>query len=171
MAMVDLRRTDLRKQVLANPYWITSAVLTNTVLNGNTGMCFVFDYADRRTLVLGVAFQVITAFDSSTTIDVGRGTIATTAVTSGGTLTNVDVDEFMKQDDITSTTIGMYFGDTAHKSDWLTAMQGWQFLTGSGSVIVGAASTVPVVYVTIAAGTPTKGTGRVHMLICDLPGT
>ncbi len=169
MAIIDYRRTDLRTTVLSNPYWISSGLLVGADCEDKQAVVFSFPTVDENTLVLQVCFQVIDTFTSSTLIDVGRCTLATDAVTTGGAVSIVDADEFIKQTDITVGTAGYYFSATAHKSDWLIAIEAWQFLSASGSLIVGAAATVPAVYVTMTnTGTIAAGTGRVHMLISKL---
>jgi hypothetical protein len=123
----------------------------------------------KKYFVEQVVFQVITAFTSSTLINVGLGTLATDAVTTGGDITIVDLDEYIKQDDITVGTAGWYASDTAHTSDWMAAKILGSFV--EPYLIIGAASTVPAVYVTMTnTGTIAAGTGRVHMMITEIPG-
>jgi len=116
-----------------------------------------------------VIFQVIVPFTSSTLIDIGTGTLATDAVTTGGDVTIVVADAYLKQTDITVGTAGWYASDTAHTSTWLTAKIAGSF--AAPYTITGAATTVPIVYATITnTGTITAGTGRVHMMITEIPG-
>lgn len=169
MAMVDWRRTDLRSNVLETPYWITSGLVLGATAEDGSNCLFSFPVAGRITIIHEVVLQVVVALTSSTVITVGSGTIATDDITTGGTLTNVDADEYLLAADITVGTAGFYGPTTANTSDWLTAKAAGTY--AAPRFIVGAASTVPVVYaVTTNTGTITAGSYRVHMLITNIPG-
>jgi len=165
---IDYRRNDLRNHVWPNPYWISSGVINGIDSEDKGALLFSFPTV-KHILVQMAVFQVITAFTVNTLIDVGTGTIATDDITTGGDITVVDLDEYIKQGDITVGTAGWYGSTTGNASDWLVAM-----IAGSWAApfkILGAATTVPVVYATISnVGTIAAGTGRFHMLVYDVPG-
>lgn len=169
MAMVDWRRTDLRTNVLETPYWISSALCTGPECEDGENVVFSFPKAGLITIVHELVLQVVVALTASTVITVGSGTIATDDVTTGGTCTNVDVDEYLLAADITVGTPGFYGPVTAHTSDWLTAAAAGTF--AAPRFITGAATTVPVIYfVCTNTGTITAGSLRIHALISNIPG-
>jgi hypothetical protein len=165
---IDYRRTDLRTNVLENPYWITSGLVDATASEDLGAILFSFPTAGQIIFVEQVVCQIVAVCTASTLIDIGSGTLATDAVTTGGDITIVDADEYIKQDDITVGTAGRYASDTAHASDWLTAKIAGSY--AAPYIITGAASTVPCVYATVSnTGTISAGTFRVHMLITVVP--
>ena len=165
---IDYRRTDLRANVFETPYWITSGLMVGDDCEDLGALLFSFPDANHRVFVHMCVVQVVAAFTAGTTIDVGSGTIATDAVTTGGDITIVDLDEYIKTADVTIGTIGFYGSTTGNTSDWLTAMIAGSY--AAPFLITGAATTVPVVYVSMAnAGTIVAGTARVHMLISRVP--
>lgn len=165
---VDYRRTDLRTNVLENPFWITSGLVDATASEDKGALLFSFPTAGQIIFVEQVICQIVTACTAGTLIDIGSGTLATDAVTTGGDITIVDADEYIKQDDITVGTAGRYAAVTSHTSDWLTAKIAGSY--AAPYIITGAATTVPCVYATISnTGTITAGKLRVHMLICIVP--
>ncbi|MEA3344588.1 MAG: hypothetical protein U9Q16_02830, partial [Patescibacteria group bacterium] len=100
---LDLRRTDLRTNVLENPYWITSAEL-GTDADDQDAVLFSFPktksvspgYGTNLILIHQVAFEVTTAYAGGTRVlTIGQGSLATDAVTTAGTVTDVDVDMYL----------------------------------------------------------------------------
>lgn len=170
IALVDYRRSDLRTNVLENPYWITSGVVTGTANEDKGALCFSFPVAGRNTLVLALAFEVITAVTGSTPlIHVAYGTIATDAAVTGDNITYTNIDDYMLHEDITLTAGAISYPTTANTSTWLTAIAAWNFLAGS-SLIVGAATAVPCVWISCTdTGTILTGTYRIHMLVSHVP--
>ena len=166
MATNDKRRTDQRSQVLENPYWLTSAEF-GAEDTGDSVILFSFPNAGEITIVERVIVHVTTLFAGGTPlIDVGLGTIPTDA---GGTLSAIDLDDLIKQGDITATTAGVYGwatsdGYTAWAAGTVTAAA-----TGANTII-GAATTVPVVYATVSAAL-TAGVARLHLLVSTIPNT
>jgi hypothetical protein len=160
----DVRRTDLRTNVFATPYWITSGEITGAMV-GTVGL-FAFGVADQIIWVHNVVCQIITVFDAGT-IDVGLGSLATEAKTAGDELTTTDADEYIKNAEITATTLG-YYGSTAGagKSDWQVAQAAFTY--AAPNIIAAAAATTPLVFATVAGST--SGAARVHMLISRIPG-
>lgn len=169
MACYDWRRTDLRTNVLENPYWISSGLVDGATAEDCENLLFSFPTAGLITIIHEVWLQVVVALTANTVITLGSGTLATDAVTTGGTVTTVDADEYLLAADITVGTPGFYAPVTGHTSDWLTAEAA---RTGAAPrFIKGAATTVPCVYaVTTNTGTITAGSYRVHMLISNIPG-
>jgi hypothetical protein len=164
---VDYRRTDLRTTVLENPFWITSGIVNCGTATAKGAMLFSFPTAGQIIVVQEVVVQNIVAATGGNTVNIGSGTIATNAVTTGGDITIVDLDEYFLAADY-AVTAGVILGPTtANTSDWLTAKAAGTW--AAPRFITGAASTVPVVYATI--GTASAGTFRVHMLVTILPGT
>jgi len=167
----DIRRTDLRTNVLENPFWISSAVFN--VANAGAPddksvLLFSFPTAGQIVIIDEVLIQVTSAFTAGTTIDVGFSTIATDAVTAGGVVTDVDQDEYIKAADITATSTGVYGPTTGNTSDWLAAKAAGTW--AAPRYLTGAATTVPVVTLECYnAGTVAAGKCIVHMLITILP--
>jgi len=166
MATNDKRRRDQRSQVLENPYWLSSAEFGYED-TGDTVILFEFPNAGELTIVHHTIVQVTTLFaGGSPLIDVGLGTVATPGAT---TITPIDADDLIKQGDITATTAGIYGwatsdGYTAWAAGTVTAA------TTGANTIVGAATTVPVVYATVSASL-TAGVARCHLLVSTIPGT
>ena len=167
--IIDYRRTDLRTNVLENPYWITSALVDATASEDLAALLFSFPTAGQIVFVEQVVCQVVVGCTAATTIDIASGTLATDAVTTGGDVTIVDADEYLLSADLTVGTAGWYAPTTANTSDWLTAKIAGSY--AAPYTITGAATTVPVVYASWAnASTILAGTARVHMLITEVPG-
>lgn len=130
-------------------------------------LLFSFPVAGQIIVVHEIAIQVVTGFTSGTKFVLGNGTIATDAVTTGGTVTTLYRDSFAGVAAVTMATAAYYGPGTA--STWYTAagLCGWT----SPRVLTGAATTVPVVCAFIAnAASITAGELRVHMLISKVPG-
>jgi len=263
MKVTDLRRTDQRTNVLANPYWISSAVVSGADVEANGGsgatitattiagvsstadsftdsdsgftaagftiatdpiavsgftgagaaisannrlltltgvaagtldiaetgvisdaagesvtiwtpkanVLFSFPDAGKRYIIEECQLQLIEAFTANTQIYVGLGTIATDAITTGGTILNTDIDAYFTNTDVTIATPA-YYAPTG--TAWYTAAG----LCGSTSprIITGAASTVPVIYAAVVNctnGAPaaiTAGQFRLHLQISVVPG-
>jgi hypothetical protein len=167
--MLDLRRMDLRVSALENPYWITSANIVATAADDKAAVLFSFPVAGRNYFIHQLAFQLSEVFDSTVpVVTIGRGTILTDAVTTNGTVTDVDVDEYFEDAEILNAgagTVGYYLPTT---SDWfdLKAAQ-----TASGLIISGLAAAVPciIAYIANTSGTFTTGQGRLHVLISEMP--
>lgn len=165
LTVVDYRRTDLRTNVLHNPYWISSAEMVGADCEDKVGIAFSFPTAGLVTLVMAVYLQITVGFTANTTINVGSHTLATDVVTTGGVATTVDVDDYLPTADISDVTAAGLI--QAATGDWVTAVA-----AGTGAVlyIVGAATTVPAVGVAFAnAGTIAAGKCRVHMLVTQIP--
>jgi hypothetical protein len=172
---IDYRRSDLRKNVLENPYWITSAEVNGVASEDLAAILFSFPHAGRLTMVHEVIIQVTEGFTvgaGAALCTVGMGTIATDDITTGGVVTDVDADAFILTASITVATAGYYMPLSASTSTWLTSQKGGTITNVVGQFIVGAATAVPVVcaYISNAGGAITAGKIRAHFLISELPG-
>lgn len=175
VTVIDYRRTDLRKNILFNPYWITSAEMVGADAEDKAAVMFSFPTAGRMTIVHQVMFQVTTVFtvDAGAAVcTVGLSTLATNAVTTGGVATTVDADSYMLTTQITFGTAGYYMPVTATTSTWLTSAYGGTVTALASQFITGAATTVPAVtaYFSNAGGAILTGKARFHMLISEVPG-
>jgi len=165
MATNDKRRTDVRRQNLDNPFWLTSAEF-GVEDTGDTVILFEFPEAGKIFIIEKAVCEVTTLFAGGTPlIDVGFGTVATPGATS---ISAVGADDLIDQLDITATTAGVY-GWTATNSvgaaTWATGAA-----VANENMVVGAATTVPIIYATVSASL-TAGVARVHLLVSILPGT
>lgn len=169
----DVRRTDLRTNVLETPYWITSGIVDATAsaaIDDKVVILFSFPIAGQQILVQNFCCEVITAFNAGTTGVVGYYTLATDAVTVGGVATVVgSVNQLEETTNTTYTTAGFYFPAAAADA---TQYRIAGTPTANADWIVGAATTVYAVCATFTnAGTITAGKCRYHMLITVIPGT
>lgn len=171
VTMIDYRRTDLRRQTLENPFWMTSGEVDGVAAEDLASVLFSFPVASQVIIVHEICIQITTAFTVGAGAAVGTlgvGTLATNLITTGGDVTTVDVDDFMVTADVTWGTAGYYW--PTNGSDFLTAKAAGSV---SGPVVItGAETTVPVIalYLSNAGGAITAGKCRVHALISVLPG-
>jgi len=171
MAMLDLRRTDLRGTTLENPYWVTSAEI-NKDADDAEAVLFSFPLTGGATpnrgivLITIICCEIIVGFVGGTpTMTIGTGSLATDDITTGGVCTDVDADDFFPSASITEATPGIYFPAAG---DWLTVSAAATF--ADPVVIVAADTTVPVVYAALTSASPiTAGSARVHALMHRVP--
>lgn len=171
MAMLDLRRTDLRGTTLENPYWITSAAV-NKDADDTQAVLFSFPLAGGATpnrglvLVTAICCEIITGFVGGTVVlDIGLGTIPLETSTTGATVTTTDADEYIPTADITNGTPATYFPDGG---DFTTVLAAATF--AAPVAIVPLDADVPVILATLTSGAPiTAGVARVHALIHRVP--
>lgn len=167
--MIDLRRTDLRDMAYQVPYWISSARMIGADCEDLGACLFSFPKAGQIIFIQEVVLQVEVAFTAGTVLTIGSATIATDDITTSGTITNVDADEYLLNADLTLGTPGYYGPTTATGSDWLTGAVAMTY--AAPRFILGAASTVPCVYALFShATTILAGAARLHMLITRIPG-
>lgn len=157
----DLRRTDQRNTVEPIPHWIASGVFSYHD-DDKGALLFSFPAEDvnaRRIIIHGAVVEIIEGFVGGTpTVDIGLGTIATNAVTTGGNITIVDEDEYIPAADITEATPGFYPADSG---DSVTL-----WAAGKMVVLTPADTTVPVIYASVASNAAlTAGSGRLHLLL------
>jgi len=173
---LELRRNDLRSNVLENPYWITSGSLEkgaddlDAVLFSFpiTGIGFAPGYGTNLIKIHDFLFEIVTGYVGGTPVlTIGLGSIASDGVIT--TVTDITVDNFILNADLTLATPGWYGPTTGNTSAWLTAMvTGPSF--GTAVCITPAATTVICVtgYLTSDAAI-SAGAGRAHMLISEVP--
>jgi len=163
MAILDLRQSDERTNVLPNPYWVRSAALTVAALNTDA---VLFSFPASRGKIVCVhqaVFELVTAFNgTSAAILIGIGTIATDAITTGGAISIVDADEFFEAAEITEATPGWYWPTASNLFDALEL--------STPLVITPADADVPIIYAnyTATAGTATTALGYLHVLMSEI---
>jgi len=165
MTMLDKRRTDQRDCILRYPFWLDSVMIEWTD-DGYEIVLFSFPaaYGVQQWIIHEVCCEIITDFAGTTPLlDLGAGTIPLDTDGDGATVSAVDLDEYMKQGDITATTAGLYW---AASSDWLTAAAA---NAGAARLITTADATVPVVYVTMGGTDLTAGQAVFHMQVSVVP--
>jgi hypothetical protein len=166
--MIDYRRMDQRRYIY-QPYWITSAEMQAVDCDDLVACCFSFPaakYGNSHIIIEKIACQIIVAIVGGTIVcDVGSYTLATDDVVSGGTITLVDIDEYIPSADITVATPANYHALTG---DWITAKLLMTELTPV--VIVPADTTVPCIALTLTSDAAiTAGKMRVNALISEVP--
>jgi len=181
-AMLDLRRTDLRTNVLENPLWITSGNLTYAA-DSLAAVLFSFPqtpsvspgYGASIVVVHNLVLEIITAFTSdSTTFELGEGSLATDAITTAGTVTEVESDRYINDthgDDMIILD-GFKFpgshGGGMHSESEFT--QEWEKgRLGSKNTILPADATVKCIVAYITGGTLIAGSAYLHALISTVP--
>jgi hypothetical protein len=162
----DLRRHD-DNRTLWNPYWMVSSEVKPAEIVANAALLWSFPaakYSTRTIIVQNIAVQLITAYTGGTpAINIGSGTIATDVVTTAGTLTVVDADEYVPAADVTCATPATYFAATG---DWITA---YLLKTNLAPVIITPAdATVPCIYASCAASAA-AGLFRVLVQVVEVP--
>ncbi len=165
--LADKRRSD-DNRTLWTPYWLTSKEVSYSEMDGtDVALLWSFPaskYGNSILLIQQMAIQITTLCAGGTeAINVGSWTIATDDVTTGGTITVVDADEYIPTADITETTAGLYW---AVSGDWITAAL---LRTNAGpEVITPADTTVPCIAMSgWASGT--AGAARVLMQVIEVP--
>lgn len=163
--ILDLRRTDERNATLANPVWLESAVIDKDA-DDKAAILFSFPTSKAKAMVVhSIYVDIIEAFAGGTvTLDVGAHTLATDDVTTDGTATLVDADDYVPTADVTNGTIGIYFPDGG---DFVTAKAAGT--TALPQKIVNADTTVPCISAQLASSAAiTAGAARVYALVSFL---
>ena len=180
--IVDLRRTDLRTGVLANPYWITSGEITKAC-DTLCALLFTFPitgsvspgYGSNIVQIHDIVLQVKTTFtDDSTTFSIGQCSLATDSVTTGGVATDGAIagntpDDYMVETDGDAHVIaaaGLHAPATS--SVFITAKAAGTW--GAIASITPADTTVLGIAGYLTGGTITAGSAYVHALISVIPG-
>lgn len=174
--MLDLRRTDLRSTVLENSYWISSGELDLSI-DDQAAVLFSFPkvgiispgYGNSVIIVQEMMLEVDVAFIAATVAaTIGKGTIATDDITTAGTVTDVDVDEYWEATDGAADFIAIGNHFPTNGSDWVTDRIAG--VGGAGYIITPADTSVPVVAVYLTSDNPiTAGSARLHMQITRVP--
>jgi hypothetical protein len=165
----DYRRTDQRDHALENPFWISSGVVDGATATISDKCCLLFSFpkAGQQIVIWDIAVHIITAFTAATVMELGSYTIATDAVTTGGSATLVEADEYLPHGSITATTIGWYYAATGH---WLVARAAGTHVNPANH-LVGVAATVQCIALTPTISTVIIGQAQAHLLISIVPGT
>ena len=165
MAFKDRRRTDQNTIVLPNPYWIVSKVVDIADVGLNPTVLFSFPRVGLYTYVHAAVCQIITPLVLTTpTLKIGHGTIPLDTSAESATLSAVTFDAYIPTSNITAGTPGYYPAVSG------TSVALWA--NGKLSVpIVGANSTVPVIYATPGTSAAVSGTFRCWFMVSDLPGS
>ena len=171
MAMLDLRRTDIRTTSQENPYWVSSAEIKPEA-DDKEAVLFSFPlstgpvYNRGLFLVTAICCEIIIGFAGGTILlDIGLGTIPLETSTDGATVTTTDLDEYIPTADITSATPATYFPDGG---DFVTALAAATFAVPVQIVPLDA--TVPVILATLTSDAAiTAGSARVHALMHRVP--
>ena len=172
--MLDLRRNDLRSNVLENPYWISSGSLEKEA-DDKAAVLFSFPatpsiapgYGTSPVYVHMFAFEVVTAYAGGTvSINIGQGTIATDAAVNDDTVTSIDANMWMDTADITEGTAGHY--GPYYGGNWRQDQDRY-YWSNSGRIVPADSTVVCVVGYLTSSGTITAGAGRFHFLISVIP--
>lgn len=165
MTMLDKRSHARRDSAIRYPFWIDSKMFDYND-DGYEVVLFSFPAAEgeKQYIIHECVIEIVTAWaGTSVLLDIGAGTIPLEADGDGTTVSAVDLDEYIKQGDITQGTAGYYW---AASSDWLTAAAA---NAGAARLIVCADSAVPVVYATISGTSLTAGQAVMHMQVSVAP--
>ena len=162
----DYRRTDQRTTVLENPFWITSGIVNCLTCVGGYALLFSFPTAGQLIIINEVIGENIVLGVGGSAVEIGSGTLATNAITTGGVITEVDRNEFIASGNYVVTAATCWGPTTG--SDWLTSKAAGTY--AAPRFLLGAATAVPCVYAAVGASF-SAGTFRVHMSITIIPGT
>ena len=181
-AMLDLRRTDLRSNVLENPFWMTSGNLTYAA-DAKAAVLFSFPqtpsispgYGDTLIVVHNIVLEIITAFTSdSTGFQLGLGTIATDTAVNDDTVTVTEADRFINDthgDDMIILdgfkTPGMHGGGMHSESPFTDEWEKGRI--GGDNSILPLDALVPCIVGYLTGGTLIAGSAYLHVLISTVP--
>ena len=174
--IVDLRRTDLRTNVLENPYWITSGEMTNAC-DDKGALFFSFPitasvapgYGSSIVLLHELVLEVNTVFAGGTiAFTMGNYSLATDAVTTDGVCTEIDPNMYWEATDGAADTIaaGFHVPDTA--SAYLTDHAAGIYTTDN-SIVPADTTVLCIVGILTSNGTITGGSAYLHALISRVP--
>ncbi len=168
MAMLDLRRADQRTNVLENPVWITSGIITPDADDAQAVLfSFPINSKFNYFCLQEICVETIVGFAGGTiTFTLGTGSLATNDITTGGVCSVVDADEYMASFAVAGmASAGLVFANTG--GDFLTAKAAG---TTGVNMITCADTTVPVIYCALASDAAiTAGQARVHILGSYVP--
>jgi len=177
--MVDLRRNDLRTNVLENPYWITSGEM-GVGDKAKAALFFSFPitgiiapgYGTHLVLLHEMLLEVTTAFTSSSTkFTIGQGSIANDGITTGGVSTDgtaagTQPDDYMVEADGDAAILVQGFHPINVSSVYLTALAAATW----GAIASITPAAVPLCIQGYLNGTTLlAGAARVHVLISVVP--
>jgi hypothetical protein len=185
---VDLRRSDLRSNVLENPYWITSAEMVAADIDTYDAVLFSFPigaaavtnpsaiYGNNLICIHAFALEVVTAVTGGTAvITIGLGSLVTDdacgTLAAPGTddVTDITVDNFLQDGDLAEATPGFYSPQLTGAAYGVAIGAMADFDTGNTAIAVTPADGTVICVVAYQTGTPTAGSYRVNMLISEVP--
>jgi len=155
MAFKDRRRTDARDDLQGQTYWITSAEIDVADVAAGSTVLFSFPDATNTWIIEKCALDVTLRLNAGS-VNIGHGTLPLDTTAESGTLTTTTADSLWATADADET--GGEIFDVESRSTAATL---------DPLVLVGAASTVPVIIATIA--TAVTGKFRVHLQVSKLP--
>ena len=175
VAMYDYRRTDVRRNTLANPYWLTSLEIDWADCEDKAAVLFSFPLAKYPDFIfMHQAMVLLTeavAGAGTVVLDLGIYTLALDSDTTGGTETTlVDVNRFIDTGAFTLATPALYHQDAAATGIG-TEMAAGAFSTAI-SVLTPVDADVPAICATMSDGaaTLTGGSAIFYVLISEVPG-
>ena len=171
VTMQDYRRTDMRTNVLATPYWISSAEIDEADCEDKAAVLFSFPDANEKYFIHQLIVEVTEVFAGGTpAFTLGIGSLATDAVTTGGDVTTVDLDEYANLSDVTVTSLGLYLPGATRDLGAAQVANALTSATASAEMLIqGAATTVPcIVAYASSDASLTAGKLKVHILVSKL---
>ena len=185
---VDLRRSDLRSNVLENPYWITSAEMVAKDIDTYDAVLFSFPigaaavtnpsaiYGNRLICIHAFALEVVVAVTGGTpVITIGLGSLVTDdacgtlAVPGTADVTDITVDNFLQDGDLAEATPAFYSPQLTGAAFGVAIGAMADFDTGNTAIAITPADGTVICVVAYQTGTPTAGSYRVNMLISEVP--
>ena len=186
---MDLRRSDLRSNVLENPYWISSAEMVAKDIDTYDAVLFSFPigaaavanpsaiYGNSLICIHAFTLEVVVAVTGGTAvITIGLGSLVTDdacgSVDAPGTddVTDITVDNFLQDGDLAEATPGFYSPQlTGAAYGVAIGAMGAEFDTANTAIAVTPADGTVICVVAYQTGTPTAGSYRVNMLISEVP--
>jgi len=176
--ILDLRRTDLRTNVLENPYWISSGVMT-LACDDKGALLFSFPatasvspgYGTGGLVLLhDLVLEVNTVFAGGTIAAViGNYSLLTDAVTTDGVCTEIDPNMYWEATAGAADFIATGFhpaGASAFVTDKASGLY-----TTDNSIIPVDATVICIVATITSNAAITGGAARLHALISVLPNT
>lgn len=180
--MVDYRRTDLRSNVLENPYWISSLEMDEADIEDKIAIPFSFPigvaatkgpsacYSCGLVLLHEFIIEVTEDFAGGTpTLNIGQYSIATDDITTGGATSDILTPVYYGATDGAAdvTTAGIYVPDHTDANWWDDRVgQLWS----TNSWIIPADGTVLCIGIAAASNTTlTAGKLVLHALISEVP--
>jgi len=181
--MFDLRRADLRSNVLENPYWITSKEMDHADVDDQIAIFFSFPvgndvghpnpsavYGNRLILLHAFVVEVTEFFaGGNITFEIGQYTILTDDITTLGATSDAGTPVYYPTADGDAdiiTDVGIYVTDSA--SNWLTAMVAATW--GTNASIVPINDNVLCIGGALASDASiTQGKLFLHVLISEVP--
>jgi len=174
----DLRRTDLRTNVLENPYWMTSGELTKAH-DDKDAVFFSFPqsnvvasgYGDTLILLHELVLEVNTVFAGGTiALVIGNSSLASDVCGSPGTndVTDIDPNMYWEATDGAADAIALGFHYPTTASAYLTAKAATTW--GTNASIIPHDTTVLAIVATLTSNsTITQGSAYMHALISVIP--